>query len=76
MAYQSKAELLEEAQSRGLDVTEDNTREDIIAALDEADNAALDADETPVVAPETPPEAAAGENLGFPAQPGMAPPAE
>lgn len=73
MAYQSKAELAAEADRLGITVDPDWTREELLDAIeahegadsDEADGEAADGDEAP---------AAAGSNLGWPHQPGEAPP--
>lgn len=57
MPYKSKADLLDEAEGLGLDVNDDMTRDEILAVLEGAGDV----------------EDTAGDNLGFPHQPGMPP---
>lgn len=64
MAYKNKAELLDEAEALGLVVEEDMTREELIGMIEDAEDQAQ-----PGAGP-----AEAGGNLGFPGQPGEAPP--
>lgn len=78
MAYKSKAELADEAEALGIDVGADWTREDIIDAIDAVSPGAEPRDDEPVpdATAEAAPVAEAGENLGYPHQPGSAPPSD
>lgn len=62
MAYQSKADLADEAAELGIEVDPDWTREELIAAIEAADSDPGDERAEPE-----------GGNLGFPGQPGEAP---